>query len=89
MSEWIQNILRPLIKEAVEETAKEYDEQFYRGVIYGETKERLKIDQEHEQELFYIFDHVRQHTDIAQSFYHIPKGQKDDSKHICLSWNRT
>ena len=61
MSEWIQNILRPLIKEAVEETAKEYDEQFYRGVIYGETKERLKIDQEHEQELYRTFNRGVKH----------------------------
>lgn len=61
MSEWIQNILRPLIKEAVEETSKEFDEQYYRGVVYGETKEKLRKDIEHEQELYRIFNEGIKH----------------------------
>ena len=55
MSEWIKNIIKPLVKEAVEETSKEFDEQFYRGVVYGEAKERLKKDQEYEEELYRMF----------------------------------
>ena len=56
MSEWIMNILKPLIKQAVEETSKEFDEQYYRGVIYGETREKLKRDMEHEEQLYRIFN---------------------------------
>ena len=56
MSEWIKNILKPLIKEVVDETTNELDEQYYRGIVYGETREKLKKDMEHEQELYRMFN---------------------------------
>ena len=60
MSEWIRNILKPMIKEAVNEAVSESadktDKEYYKGVAYGEARERLKIDQEHEQELYRRFN---------------------------------
>ena len=60
MSEWIRNILKPMIKEAVNEAVSESadktDKEYYKGVAYGEARERLKIDQEHEQELYRMFN---------------------------------
>ena len=60
MSEWIRNILKPMIKEAVNEAVSESadktDKEYYKGVAYGEARERLKIDQEHEKELYRMFN---------------------------------
>lgn len=56
MSEWIKNMLKPLIKEVVDETTKELDEQWQRGVVYGETREKLNKDMEQEEELYRIFN---------------------------------
>ena len=56
MSEWIKNMLKPLIKEVVDETTKELDEQWYRGVVYGETREKLNKDMEQEEELYRMFN---------------------------------
>ena len=64
MSEWIKNILTPLINEAVNESVtkavaesnKDKETEYYKGVAYGEARERLKIDQEHEQELYRMFN---------------------------------
>jgi len=61
MSEWLKNMLMPLIKEAVAETSKEFDEQYYRGVVYGETKEKLNKDIQHEEELYRIFKEGVEH----------------------------
>ena len=63
MSEWIKNILTPLINEAVNESVtkavaesnKDKENEYYKGVAFGEARERLKIDQEHEQELYRMF----------------------------------
>lgn len=59
MSEWIKSILGPLIKEAVNEAVSESvnksENDYYKGIAYGEARERLKKDQEYEQELYRMF----------------------------------
>ena len=69
MSEWIRNILRPMIKEAVNEAVSEAvaesadktDKEYYKGVAYGEARAKLKADQEHERELYRMFDEGVKH----------------------------
>ena len=65
MSEWIKSILKPLIKEAVNEAVSEFnnrtDEEYYRGLTYGRARERLEIDQEHEKELYRMFNEGVKH----------------------------
>ena len=65
MSEWIRNILKPMIKEAVNEAVSEFnnktDEEYYRGLTYGRARERLEIDQEHEKELYRMFNEGVKH----------------------------
>ena len=65
MSEWIRNILKPMIKEAVSESVGEFtnrtDEEYYRGLTYGRARERLEIDQEHEKELYRMFNEGVKH----------------------------
>ena len=69
MSEWIRNILRPMIKEAVNEAVSEAvtesadktDKEYYKGVAYGEARAKLKADQEHERELYRMFNEGVKH----------------------------
>ena len=65
MSEWIQKILKPMIKESVNEAVSEFnnktDEEYYRGLTYGRARERLEIDQEHEKELYRMFNEGVKH----------------------------
>ena len=65
MSEWIRNILKPMIKEAVSEAVGEFtnrtDEEYYKGLAYGKARERLEIDQEHEKELYRMFNEGVKH----------------------------
>ena len=65
MSEWIRNILRPMIKEAVNEAVSESaaytDKEYYKGVAYGEARAKLQADQEHEKELYRMFQEGRKH----------------------------
>ena len=65
MSEWIRNILKPIIKESVSEAVSGFnnktDEEYYRGLTYGRARERLEIDQEHEKELYRMFNEGVKH----------------------------
>ena len=65
MSEWIKSILKPIVTEAVSEAVKGFndktDEEYYRGLTYGRAKERLEIDQEHEKELYRMFNEGVKH----------------------------
>ena len=69
MSEWIQNILRPLITEAVDESVNnafrrftdEKEKEYYRGVAYGDARTELKKDQEREQESYRMFNEGRKY----------------------------
>ena len=65
MSEWIKNILRPIIKEAVNEAVSESadktDKEYYKGVAYGEARAKLETDQKHEQELYRMFQEGVKH----------------------------
>lgn len=65
MSEWIKNILRPIIKdavnEAVSESADKTDKEYYKGVAYGEARAKLETDQKHEQELYRMFQEGVKH----------------------------
>ena len=65
MSEWIRNILKPMIKEAVSEavteSADKTDKEYYKGVAYGEARAKLQADQEHELELYRMFQEGVKH----------------------------
>ena len=69
MSEWIRNILKPLISEAVDESVNnafrrftdEKENEYYKGVAYGDARTELKKDQEHEQELYRMFKEGVEH----------------------------
>lgn len=65
MSEWIQKILKPMIKEAVSEavteSADKTDKEYYKGVAYGEARAKLQADQEHELELYRMFQEGVKH----------------------------
>lgn len=69
MSEWIRNILKPLINEAVDESVNnafrrftdEKENEYYKGVAYGDARTELKKDQEHEQEQYRMFNEGRKY----------------------------
>ena len=69
MSEWIRNILKPLITEAVDESVDnafrrftdEKETEFYKGVAYGDARTELKKDQEHEKESYRMFNEGRKY----------------------------
>ena len=69
MSEWIRNILKPLITEAVDESVNnafrrftdEKEKEYYRGVAYGDARTELKKDQEREQESYRMFNEGRKY----------------------------
>ena len=65
MSEWIKSILKPIVTEAVSEAVKGFndktDEEYYKGLAYGKARERLEIDQEHEKELYRMFNEGVKH----------------------------